>query len=164
MDPDSIPYLSAFVDSVREVLRVMACAEVDQQRVCRPEQCRVPNEVAALMVLRGADDSKGFVSFRTDRVSAALLVGRILGLAPDQIGRNELAGAIGEVLNMIAGGARARLSGTPYHFQYTVPSADHGRRPGIWTTKATVIEITIDRGQFAVETMLQAEQNPGSGR
>ena len=113
------PYLGVLADSLRDVLLTMALVEVRSINVRPLTKDDVVQEVAAIMRLPGS--IKGCVMIGTTRDVATEVVDRITGRKPGELTDDDIREGIGEVLNMTAGNAKARLVDTPYHFAMSTP-------------------------------------------
>ena len=75
---------------------------------------------SAYMVVSGT--AHGVIALWTECVTAAELVRSLLGISPGSSWDTTMVpDGLCELLNMIAGGAKARLVGTPWHFLLSCP-------------------------------------------
>lgn len=116
---DDFPYLDAFVNSVRDVLHTMAFMDAEYVGVRDARECVAPDNVEAAMPVSG--QTVGIIAVTAEKNLAARVVSRIVGKNPEDLEKSDVDDGIAEVTNMIAGAAKARLAGTPYHFALSSP-------------------------------------------
>ena len=77
----------------------------------------------ARMSLERENDAlgRGWLFVFMQKESAAALVETMLAFPDDGVNDNDVLDGLGELLNVVAGGAKARLSGSPFHFMLSIP-------------------------------------------
>lgn len=100
----------AFVAALDTVFTTML--HTHPQRTTQPLPAAAASEasVTALVGVSGSDD--GMVVLRFPRTTALQIAGHLLGAAPDTID-DDVADALAEVVNMVAGAAKARFQPDP---------------------------------------------------
>ncbi|HRU06260.1 MAG TPA: chemotaxis protein CheX [Candidatus Brocadiia bacterium] len=107
-----------------------AFAMISQDPVVAHE-AREPDENAEGCMLYGyigmVGDKSGYVCLRTPKDVAEKLASAMLG-NPAQLSPNEIKDAVGEMVNMIAGGASCKLAqaSADFQFEVTLPSIIEG--------------------------------------
>jgi CheY-specific phosphatase CheX len=66
----------------------------------------------------------GCIGVAISHALATEMIACILGLRTEDLEADEVPGGICEVLNVITGNAKARLKGTPFHFEISPPELD----------------------------------------
>lgn len=122
-------FFEVLEQSAVETLRTMAMIEATCVRQCRGSECGLGWDVGARMALAG--ESKGCIGVAADMSCAKKIVGRIVGQETAEVADDDASAGLAEVLNMIAGSAKTRLVGTPYHFELTIPEPWVGRREAV---------------------------------
>ena len=90
--------------AVKEVFELMLGSELTQAGVSEPTNM----QITAMVGLAG--QLCGVLSVRCSEKSAALMTSRMLGVALDKVGP-EVADALGEICNMIAGNFKHKVAG-----------------------------------------------------
>ena len=77
----------------------------------------------ARMSLERENDAlgRGWLFVFMPKEQAAALVETMLAFPDDGVNDNDILDGLGELLNVVAGGAKARLSGSPFHFMLSIP-------------------------------------------
>jgi chemotaxis protein CheX len=105
--------------SVREVFELMVGCQLSEWS---PEH-DATLDLTAMVGLAG--QMCGLLSLRCDKKSAVLMASKMLGLEPDDVGQ-EMADALGEVCNMIAGNFKNKISGMGNGCMLSVPTVITG--------------------------------------
>lgn len=92
--------------SVEEVMMTMAWSDVTFCGANQSPTFTIANEILGLIRLYGYHD--GMVGVATDISLAKELVGRIIGLAPEELTQEDLLDGISELANMICGGMKTK--------------------------------------------------------
>lgn len=115
--------VSAFRDAIGEVLmNIMGEAPALQVAPVISADFDKADFMARMSLERKSDAlGRGwlFVSMPTD--SASALVETMLAFPDEGIKDADILDGLGELLNVVAGGAKARLSGSPFHFMLSIP-------------------------------------------
>jgi len=85
----------------------------------------------------------GLLSLRCDQKSAVLMASKMLGLEPDKVGP-EMADAIGEVCNMIAGNFKNKIAGMGDGCMLSVPTVITGTDYNLYSqTDSPGVEVRL---------------------
>lgn len=115
-----IDILQPFVDSARDMLSSMVGLDVSEQGDGADGG---PHYVSAVMIVQGEGDGpQGQVAMSFGRDSAMRHVASMLALEPDELDDEILGDGVGEMVNIVAGGARPHLAETAYAFRLGVPA------------------------------------------
>jgi chemotaxis protein CheX len=115
--------------AVKKVFELMLGSELTQAGIAEPTNM----QITAMVGLAG--QLCGVLSVRCSEKSAALMTSRMLGVGLDKVGP-EVADALGEICNMIAGNFKHKVAGLaegcmlspPHHYNgQRLQSALHGR-------------------------------------
>jgi chemotaxis protein CheX len=115
------PYISATID----LLSTMAHLHAVKKEVFLKKNYRVFGDVSAIMPFTGKAEGEVVVCFHEDL--ARQIVSRIMNTQPALLNITELREGIGEIVNIIAGNAKAALSTTEYAHQITLPAIVFGQ-------------------------------------
>jgi chemotaxis protein CheX len=111
-------------------------------------------DIAAVIEIKSTPEGSLVISFA--KPTAEALAGRILGDAMRVGDDNLMRDCVGEIANVIAGQAKALLSGSPYQLAFRLPqivvTAQEFRiRPGLG---ALVIVFSCELGEFVLQLFL----------
>ncbi|MBI1319517.1 MAG: hypothetical protein GC168_11310 [Candidatus Hydrogenedens sp.] len=122
----SIEHINPFIKSTRETFHTMlACEAVRGNVAVTSQQPEDPRQILAMVGLSGR--LRGMVSISFPEQTALRIVERLLGMSVEGIDET-VSDAISEMANIIAGGAKADLSGehdTP--LELSLPTVVHGK-------------------------------------
>ena len=113
----------AFGEAVEYVLRHMLGEEASW-RVSDTDasESGVSTDLVSTMELRTSFG--GWARVACDVPTAREILDRLLGFPEDEVTKTELSDGLAELLNVIAGAAKARLAGTSYHFRLSIPQTE----------------------------------------
>jgi chemotaxis protein CheX len=113
---DWIPLLEA---ATREVFELMVGCKLTAAETSSQE----PLDVTSMVGLAG--QLRGVLILRCSRISGVLMAAKMLGAEPTEAG-HELADALGEIANMIAGNFKNKIPGLSEECMLTVPTVIMG--------------------------------------
>ncbi len=125
--------LLPFQAAITEIFSTMAMINVNLVQTYLSDGKFHFGNITAIMALAG--NEKGIVLVSLHESFARSLVSNMMGVTPDMLEEEELHDGIGELINMIAGGAKARLGDTEEHFLLSAPSVITGTRHRIIQSK-----------------------------
>jgi chemotaxis protein CheX len=82
-----------------------------------PKVCK--SEITGVMMILSTQNA--LLSMTLSKRNAAIIVSFMTGIASVELADEELYDGVAELVNMIAGRAKALLAGTDYHYQITPP-------------------------------------------
>ncbi|CAG21625.1 chemotaxis protein CheX [Photobacterium profundum] len=118
-------FVNPFLASLLNVLKTMASMELVPQkpRIKKDEVAR--GDVSGLIGLIGPQ-TKGSMSITFDENLALEIMQRMLGERPNGI-NEEVTDMVGEITNMVTGGAKRILADNGYNFEMATPAVVSGR-------------------------------------
>ncbi len=118
-------FVNPFLASLLNVLKTMASMELAPQkpRVKKDEVAR--GDVSGLIGMIGPT-TKGSMSITFDEPLALEIMQRMLGERPNGI-NEEVTDMVGEITNMVTGGAKRILADRGYDFEMATPAVVSGR-------------------------------------
>lgn len=153
-------YITAFVKSTRGIFDTMLQMPVEIGEPSVNAQSPAPHDVSAVIGLQG--DVGGSVVLSFPRSTAERLVSVFTGV--EFSGENDdLSDAVGELVNIIAGGAKAQFSGQKVGLG--IPSVVIGAEHSVFGSRDMVrvtIPCSCDCGEFMLEIALKANKQPES--
>jgi chemotaxis protein CheX len=155
MDPGVIAFL---VKSTQEVFETMLTSNAEPQAVIEGDALRPKSNVVATVGFTGS--ANGLVAFYSTSTTACEITARLLGMSPDEV-NGEVADAIGEVANMIAGSFRSKMVVAGSQCSITVPSVTIGSdfyTKYVSDVKRVLCPFKTDRGEIFVELIVTRAQ------
>ncbi len=114
-----------FIDATKEIFSTMAGIEVQRRDIYIKKGYAMFGDVSGVIGLSGKPGGTCAVSM--PQALAVSSVSNMLGMPPDQPPEPaEIRDGVGEMINMIAGRAKAILSTTHYRFDITLPTIISG--------------------------------------
>jgi chemotaxis protein CheX len=114
-------HINPFIEATVETIRQMAGMDC----VCTGVTARVDGStrgfISGTMGLSGS--AEGFVALTFDDALARKIVCRMLQVQPGEETEDDIRDAVGELMNMIAGRAKAELINTDHSFHLSLPTA-----------------------------------------
>lgn len=158
---DTTSYVTPFVMSVQNVFETMLQLSVELGTPEMKRSSEPCHDVSGIIAMSGDMEGSIVLSFPTataERV-VALFVGEELASTHE-----DFADAVGELVNMVSGGAKARFEGKSVSI--SCPSVVIGQGHRVHSRKDVVqivIPCTSDVGDFAVEVALLQSTLAGAG-
>ncbi len=120
--------VNAFIDATKEVLSMMAGVEVEKREVfTQKDSKKVYGDVSGVIGFTGtqelAGEINGSVAITLPLNSAQKIVASMLMLEPSEIKEGEITDGVGELINMIAGDAKAKYND---NFKISLPTVVTG--------------------------------------
>lgn len=159
--PDDIPFAKAFIESVSDVISVMAGMDASVRDVYVTHGQYFLGDVSGLMKLSGI--SEGYIAVNFREATARKIIAGLLGQRTEDLSSSDIDDGVYEALNMIAGGAKAKLAGTSHYFELSTPVVIRDsdcKRLGI--AGARSLRITFDLsegGPFAVQICIAQKKD-----
>lgn len=119
-------YLIPFVDSTFSVFQTMLNCQLKQGEALQNDRFQPQYDVSGVIGLSG--EVSGTVILSVEREVALQATQALLGAAPDEVDE-EVIDAIGELTNMVAGGAKTKL--TTFNMSLALPAVITGRNHAI---------------------------------
>jgi chemotaxis protein CheX len=108
----------SFTVAIREVVEVMTglCVEEDQSQ----KDCKIrKGEISGSMLILG--ERNALVSLTMSKELCTTIISYMTGIEKNDITDEEIYDGAAELVNMVAGRAKAIVSNTKYHFNITPP-------------------------------------------
>ncbi|MDR0363225.1 MAG: chemotaxis protein CheX [Planctomycetota bacterium] len=120
----NVEFINPFIDAARNVFSQMCRVEIVRKKIFLKDDYKMLGDISGVMGLSGA--ATGSVVVSMPAPLACLVVGNMLGEPPVADLTQDVRDAIGEIINMIAGQAKASLVKTKYHFTISIPTVVTG--------------------------------------
>lgn len=153
----NVEIVNPFISSTLNVLKTMAFTEATPGQPRLKEGKISLGDVTGFSGLAGEQLSGSFsISFTQATILA--ITSSMFGEVLTQL-NEEVHDAVGEITNMISGGARKQLTEMGYKFNMSIPSVIVGHEHQITHRskgKTILLPFSIDAGDFFVEICLEA--------
>lgn len=151
----NVEFINPFVDATFNVFRTMAGMEVERKKLFLKDDHKMFGDLSGVMGLSGA--ASGTVVVSMPERLACILVGNLLGEPPAEALTSDTCDGVGELVNMIAGQAKAALTKTKYNFSISLPSVVSGTDHEISHKKGTpniVVKFAAGEHDFHLQVCL----------
>ncbi len=102
-----VEYINPFIESVYDLFSTMLGCQAKRGDIALAKPGGALQEITALIGLSGR--ARGTVALSFPEPTALAMVGRLLGVEMDTVDET-IADALGEMVNIVAGGAKAKLA------------------------------------------------------
>ncbi|MDX9703045.1 MAG: chemotaxis protein CheX [Candidatus Auribacterota bacterium] len=156
----NVEYLNPFIKSTVNALSTMACLEPSRgnpylRKTGQKIECDISGTIGV------AGEASGSVTVSFSESVARKIVENMLGIQVDSL-NDDVKDAVGEIANMIAGGAKGELSEKGYSFKIALPVVCIGKDHYTEYPKdipCVVIPFSVEEGAFYVEICLKVDDN-----
>jgi chemotaxis protein CheX len=155
-----VELITPFITSTQDTFATMMGIKARRKEVYIKRGFEMYGEYSGVIGLSGATTGSCGLSLPTS--FARYAVNRMLMTDdPDSLTDVDLRDGVGEMVNMVAGGAKTLLSSTRYRFNITLPTIISGGRHEVFHRPGTycvVVLLGADEGEtFALEVAVQPE-------
>lgn len=147
--------LSPFILSTQEILNMMAVLSVELDEIYLNTSPFHYGDVSGIMALAG--EQKGVIMISFYESLSKRIISSIMGLSLADLSEEEHLDGVGEIINMIAGGAKARLGDSETHFLLSAPTVITGNQHRVIQQKdipCVVMVFKVEEECFAVQLCL----------
>jgi chemotaxis protein CheX len=151
----NVEFINPFIDATRNVFSTMCGIDIERKKLFLKDDHKMLGDVSGVMGMSGS--AHGSVVISLPEKLACYVVAKMLGEAPADKLNPEVCDGVGEVINMIAGQAKASLVKTKYHFNISIPSVVSGTGHEITHRKGTpniVVLFEAEGQDFAIQVCL----------
>lgn len=131
---------------------MVAIGEIKRTALYLKNDFHFPGDVSGVMGIGGG--ITGSMALTMSEATARHFIGNMLHVDGGDLSREELQDGAGELVNLITGSAKAKVSGTQYAFNISIPSIIWGKNHAIWTRKdvpCIVVVMSADGYDFALQ-------------
>jgi chemotaxis protein CheX len=138
----NVDFINPFLSSLLNVLSTMAHLELTPLKPSLKKSSVAKGDVSGLIGMV-SKQMKGSLSITFDAALAIATMKGMVGEAPDEI-NSEITDLVGEVTNMVTGGAKRQLSEKGYEFDMATPMVVSGKNHTIQhKSKGAVVIIPL---------------------
>ncbi len=149
-------FINPFINGAINAFQTMAqVTKVTRKDMYIKGDRDVPGDVSGVMGLSGA--ATGSVAITLPHDLAKKLVANMLMMKPEDLSEEDMHDGVGEIINMISGGAKSELRGGNYEFNISLPSIVSGSGHTISNKSGTpciVIVLSADGEEFYLQVSL----------
>ncbi len=154
-----------FVDSTIEVLSTMAGMQVEFKEMHKIDGRTASLDITSCMDITGllgfSGGRKGSILLTFNQKIALKAIGGMLGMELTQVDADVTDG-VGELVNMIAGGAKTKLQKKGIDFELSIPNTVIGSNHQITAPQSitrTKLDFHTQYGGFFIEVYLKKDSN-----
>ncbi|MGQ8365564.1 chemotaxis protein CheX [Glaciecola sp. 1036] len=122
----NVEFINPFIASMQNVLSTMAMIELAPNKPKRKTSDESEGDVTGLITMRGPQ-TRGSLAIVFDQDLAFSIMNNMLGESVTSIDE-QVKDMVGEITNMICGGAKSTLSEKGYDFEMAIPRIITGHR------------------------------------
>ncbi|MBM3288685.1 MAG: chemotaxis protein CheX [Candidatus Hydrogenedentes bacterium] len=153
-------HINPFIESVYELFQTMLQGKVERGPIGVTDGGAQPSDIMAIIGISGP--TRGTVSIGFPTATALAIVGRILGTPCVQID-DTVSDGVAEVVNMVAGSAKAKLnSGNEHPLDLSLPTVVQGKQYNVQCpSKSVWLEVPFksDLGEFNLRVTFETTPN-----
>jgi chemotaxis protein CheX len=146
--------INPFISATTNAMEMMAMCKPERKKVYLKTDNVLIGDISGIMGLSGEVSGSIIVSFVKE--AACKVVGKMLGTTYTEL-NDEVKDGIQEMVNLIAGQAKAMLADTDYHFKVSIPTCIIGSNHQVNHKKGVpcvVAEFSFEGSPFTVEVSL----------
>jgi len=122
--------IEPFKETIPEVFSTMAYLEANLVEAYIDSNNSVYDEISASLSLTGS--RRGILVITFSEKLARKMIGRFIAMEEDKITKSEIYDGAGEIINIIAGNAKARINDLKDHFDLSAPFVVSGKDHNIY--------------------------------
>jgi chemotaxis protein CheX len=153
-----VQLINPFINATANILQTAAQMNVTRKRLFLKKNYRMLGDISGVMGLTG--HASGAVVISLPARMACSVVGKMLGEAPPAEINDNVRDGVGELVNMVAGHAKAALAESKYHFVLSLPVVVTGRGHEIaHKSGSPCIVVVFEEGgeELAIQVSLSPE-------
>ena len=136
-----VQLVNPFLVATLECMTVMGGMQPERRRLFLKTSPMMHGDIAGIIGLSQAGSKNGITGSVVVSFPDALarrIVSRLMGEDPETLSKDLLMDGIGEVANMVGGGAKRLLAGSPYRFDISTPTVLAGHHVNLFNPPDTV--------------------------
>jgi chemotaxis protein CheX len=137
-----IELITPFIEAAKETFSTMVSMDLRRKEVFIKQDYEMYGETSGIIGLSGVTTGTCALSLPADLARDAI---RAMLMTPDDeiLSESETRDGVGELINMIAGGAKTRLSTTQYKFNITLPTIISGGKHEVFHRSSTHCVVVV---------------------
>lgn len=155
-----IELIAPFIEATKDAFSTMVSMQIRRKEVFIKQGYEMYGDVSGVMGLSGTTTGTCALSMPVALAQKAV---RAMMMTPDDevLAESEIRDGVGELINMIAGGAKTKLSNTMYKFNMTLPTIISGGPHEVFHRASTycvvIVFENIDRETFALDVCISVK-------
>lgn len=152
----NVEFINPFLEAIRNVLSTMAQTQATPQKPILKKDKRAMGDVTG-MIGMASEQTKGSMAVTFPEAVIAPIAGRMLGEEITALDET-VADMVGEITNMVTGGAKRVLSEKGYMFDMAIPSMIVGKDHKVYhktTGPVVLIPLDTEYGTFYLEVCFE---------
>lgn len=155
-----IELITPFIEATKETFNTMLSLHVRRKEVFIKQDYQMFGDFSGVIGLSGTTTGTCALSLPADLAHRAV---RAMLMIPqtEELPETDVRDGVGELINMIAGGAKARLSRTSYKFNITLPTIISGGLHEVFHRGGTycvvIVFETAEREPFALDVCVSVK-------
>ncbi|MCF6283871.1 MAG: chemotaxis protein CheX [Candidatus Hydrogenedentes bacterium] len=152
--PLKIELISPFIEATKETFSTMVSMDLRRKEVFIKQGFDMYGDTSGIIGLSGTTTGTCALSLPADLAQDSV---RAMLMTPDDeiLSESETRDGVGELINMIAGGAKTKLSSTQYKFNITLPTIISGGKHEVFHRSSAhcvvVVFENINNKTFALD-------------
>jgi len=146
-----VEFINAILQSTANVLSTMADVQIKSERPVRENAFKAKGDVTGCIELR-SPQANGTLAISFSRPLILDIFARVLEEDAKEV-NEEVVNLVGEITNMVSGGAKRSLEDQGYDFAMTLPSVICGAGKDIVRTdgKGVIVPLHAEKGEMYIE-------------
>ena len=148
----NVEFINPFLSSLMNVLETMAMTKLEPGKPSLKKEETSRGDVSGIIGMAGPQ-TKGSLSVTFQEELALSIMEKMLGERPDSL-NEEVTDMVGEITNMVTGGAKNMLGDKGYDFDMATPTVVSGKNHTITHQcegKTLIIPFTSESGNAYIE-------------
>ena len=156
----TIELIAPFLESTKEVFWTMVSMEIRRKEVFIKQGYEMYGDVSGIVGLSGSTTGMCALSMPATLAESAV---RAMTMTPNDevLVESEIRDGVGELVNMIASGAKTKLSNTMYTFNMTLPTIISGGKHEVFhrsrTSCIVIVFENINQNTFALDVCISVK-------
>ncbi len=156
----NVEMINPFINATINALGTMASTSPKRGNPYLKNQDEASGDISAVIGIAG--EASGWVAVSFEKKAVLKIVSNMLMTEKAFIDA-DVRDAVGEIVNMIAGGAKGELATKGYSFKLAIPTVIIGERHMLSQKSSDmpciVVPFEIDEGKFAIEVCIKITNN-----
>ncbi len=154
----TVDVFKPFVTGIIDMASMMLGVEVEVGE----ESEDIPEPIVSGLINLDGEDARGQVAMSFPKETAVKMVAAMLGFEEDEVDEEALSDGTGEMVNIVAGYAKGKLSETQYKFQLSLPTIVGGPAHNVKLfrgKKTQQARMKTELGDFGLTVWMALENN-----
>ncbi len=156
-----VEYINPFIESIYELFTTMLNSKVERGDVGVVKNAENPRDIMALIGFSGP--ARGMAAMAFPVSTALAMVNQLLG-TETKVVDDSVSDAVAEIVNIVAGGAKAKFGGDGPPIDLSLPTVVRGNNYSVdYPSQAVWLEVPFKSGLGEFTLRVTFEQDPSNG-